>query len=232
MRTKELFKENAYLKSCYSKITDIDKHWVILDQTIFYAEGGGQLGDIGNFVIEDSQYKVKNTTRENNIIKHLLEDTTGLKVNDEVQCLINWDRRYRLMQIHTCLHLLCSIIKAPVTGGSVGDGRGRLDFNLINKPEKDFITKSLQNLIDQNFEVSASWITNRELEENPNLVRTMSVTPPKGDGNIRMIKIGSDIDYQPCGGTHVKKTSDIGTISVDKIENKGKQNKRIIISLD
>ena len=136
------------------------------------------------------------------------------------------------MQIHTCLHLLCSIIKAPVTGGSVGDGRGRLDFNLVNKPEKNIIAESLQNLIDQNFEVSASWITNRELEENPNLVRTMSVTPPKGDGNIRMIKIGSDIDYQPCGGTHVKKTSDIGTISVDKIENKGKQNKRIIISLD
>jgi misacylated tRNA(Ala) deacylase len=134
------------------------------------------------------------------------------------------------MQVHTCLHLLCSIIPYPVTGGSIGDGRGRLDFDLETKPNKEDVLNSLNKLISDDHTISISSITDDELDQNPDLVRTMSVKPPRGSGTIRMIKIGEDIDFQPCGGTHVKKTSEIKLVKSVKIENKGKMNKRIIVN--
>ena len=135
------------------------------------------------------------------------------------------------MQVHTCLHLLCSIIPAPVTGGSIGDRRGRLDFDLETKPDKEMILNQLNELINQDHLISINEITDDELDQNPELIRTMSVKPPRGSGKIRMISIGDGIDYQPCGGTHVNKTSEIGIVTSIKIENKGKMNKRIIIKL-
>ena len=135
------------------------------------------------------------------------------------------------MQVHTCLHLLCSIIPAPVTGGSIGDSRGRLDFDLETKPDKEVILNQLNELINKDYLISISEITDHELNKNPELVRTMSVKPPRGSGKIRMVSIGDKIDYQPCGGTHVNKTSEIGEVIYIKIENKGKMNKRIIINL-
>jgi len=143
---------------------------------------------------------------------------------------LDWPRRFSHMQVHTSLHLLCSIIPYPVTGGSIGDGRGRLDFDLEIKPDKEKILNGLNKLIDDNHIVSISSITDDELDQNPDLVRTMSVKPPRGSGIIRMIKIGDNVDYQPCGGTHVKKTSEIKKVKSVKIENKGRMNKRIIIN--
>ena len=135
------------------------------------------------------------------------------------------------MKVHSCLHLLCALIKSPVTGGSININRGRLDFDLDEKPNKEKLTSDLQNLINNNYNINSSWISDEELDKNPNLIRTMSVKPPRGSGKIRMIKIGENIDYQPCGGTHVKKTLEIGRVEISKIENKGKRNKRIIVSL-
>ena len=229
--TIELFKNNAYKNECEAVIQTIGQNSVKLNQTIFYAEGGGQLGDTGYLIINDEKYRVTNTIRENNNILHILDRVTGLKTNYTVKCKIDWERRYNLMKTHSCLHILCSIVNAPVTGGSVNDGKGRLDFDIAEKPNKDLLSKILQEKIDEKHEIESSWITEKDLEENPHLIKTMSVSPPKGSGKIRMIKIGNNLDYQPCGGTHVKNSIEIGKAEVQKIENKGKRNKRVIIHI-
>ena len=229
--TIELFKDNPYQKNCPSKIIDATDNWIQLDQTIFYAQGGGQLGDTGILKTENDTIKVENTIRENNSIKHLINNDVKFKIGDSVECFLDWERRYKLMKIHTCLHLLCSIIDGKVTGGSVNDGKGRLDFNLDHKPNKDEVKIKLNKLIQGNYNINYSWISQKELDENPNLIKTMSVLPPRTNGKIRMVRIGEDIDYQPCGGTHVKNTSEIGNVEIYKIENKGKLNKRIALSL-
>jgi len=229
--TKEVFKENSYKKKCKSSVVNFLDNWIQLDQTIFYAEGGGQLGDIGFIKTKKRKVEIINTIREGNLIKHITNDDIDLNINDEVECIINWDRRYRLMKMHTCLHLLCSLINAQVTGGSVTDYKGRLDFNLDYKPNKEEVKNNLNDLIQGNYAVTDSWISDTDLDKNPDLVRTMSVAPPRGAGKIRMVKIGDNIDYQPCGGTHVKNTSEIGLVEITKVENKGKLNKRIVVSL-
>ena len=229
--TKEVFKENPYKNKCKSSVVNFQDNWIQLDQTIFYAEGGGQLGDIGFIKTKKRKVEIINTIREGNLIKHITNDDIDLNINDEVECIINWDRRYRLMKMHTCLHLLCSLINAQVTGGSVTDYKGRLDFNLDYKPNKEEVKNNLNDLIQGNYAVTDSWISDTDLDKNPDLVRTMSVAPPRGAGKIRMVKIGDNIDYQPCGGTHVKNTSEIGLVEITKVENKGKLNKRIVVSL-
>ena len=229
--TIELFKNDAYKNECEAVIQAIGQNSVKLNQTIFYAEGGGQLGDTGYLIINNEKYRVTNTIRENNNILHILDRVTGLKENHTVRCKIDWERRYNLMKTHSCLHILCSIVNAPVTGGSVNDGKGRLDFDIAEKPNKDLLSKILQEKIDEKHEIESSWITDKDLEENPHLIKTMSVSPPKGSGKIRMIKIGNNLDYQPCGGTHVKNSIEIGKAEVQKIENKGKRNKRVIIHI-
>jgi len=202
--TEELFRNDSYLKELDVIISDITPEGLIFDKTIFYPEGGGQPGDEGFVTSDENKMRVK------------LE--------------LDWSRRYSHMQVHTCLHLLCSIIPYPVTGGSIGDGRGRLDFDLETKPNKEDVLNSLNKLISDDHTISISSITDDELDQNPDLVRTMSVKPPRGSGTIRMIKIGDNVDFQPCGGTHVKKTSEIKLVKSVKIENKGKMNKRIIVN--
>ena len=231
MHTIELYKKDAYQKNCPSLIKNFGEDWVQLDQTVFFAEGGGQSGDTGFLLINSKKYFVINTSKDGEFINHLLKDKHNLKKNTNVECFIDWERRYKLMKIHTCLHLLCSIIKSQVTGGSVNDGKGRLDFNLDQKPDKEKITYQLNNLINKNLDVKETWITDEELDKKPHLVRTMSVLPPRGSGLIRMVDIGDGVDFQPCGGTHVKNTSEIGEIQITKVENKGKKNKRVIVSL-
>jgi|TARA_B100001059_G_scaffold165241_1_gene164838 misacylated tRNA(Ala) deacylase len=228
--TIELFRNNSYLKEHNATICEIVPDGLILDQTIFYPEGGGQPGDEGLIKLKDKTIKIIGTKYINNSLVHLTENINDFNKNDEISLILDWSKRYSYMQTHTCLHLLCSIIPYPVTGGSIGDGRGRLDFDLETKPDKEDVLIKLNNLIQKDYLVHISSITDQELDENPDLVRTMSVKPPRGSGQIRMIRIGDEIDFQPCGGTHVNKTSEINLVKSVKIENKGKMNKRIIIT--
>ena len=229
--TSEIFRDDPYKKECEARILDFGDNWIILDQTVFYAEGGGQLGDTGLIKAGQQEIQIENTIKENNLIKHIFNSKFEFEIGDNVTCLIDWDRRYNLMKMHTSLHLLCSLVNAKVTGGSVGDGKGRLDFNLDFKPNKDELKDNLNDLIQGNHDITISWISAQELDKNPDLVKTMSVLPPRTNGSIRMVRIGDNIDYQPCGGTHVKNTSEIGLVEINKVENKGKLNKRVAISL-
>ena len=229
--TSEIFRDDPYKKECEAKILDFGDNWIILDQTVFYAEGGGQLGDTGLIRVGQQEIQIENTIKENDLIKHIFNSKFDFEIGDNVTCIIDWDRRYKLMKMHTSLHLLCSLVNAKVTGGSVGDGKGRLDFNLDFQPNKEELKDNLNDLIQGNHDITISWISAQELDKNPNLVKTMSVLPPRTNGSIRMVRIGDNIDYQPCGGTHVKNTSEIGLVEINKVENKGKLNKRVAISL-
>ena len=228
--TVELFRDDSYTKELDVIVSEVIPDGLIFDKTIFYPEGGGQPGDEGFVTSDKNKTRVLGTKYINQKLVHLVEETQDFKKNDKVKLELDWSRRYSHMQVHTCLHLLCSIIPYPVTGGSIGDGRGRLDFDLETKPNKEDVLNSLNKLISDDHTISISSITDDELDQNPDLVRTMSVKPPRGSGTIRMIKIGEDIDFQPCGGTHVKKTSEIKLVKSVKIENKGKMNKRIIVN--
>ena len=228
--TDELFRNNSYLKEHEVTITEVTSDGLVFDKTIFYPEGGGQPGDEGFITSGENKTRILGTKYINQKLVHLVSEKQDFKKNDKVKLELDWSRRYSHMQVHTCLHLLCSIIPYPVTGGSIGDGRGRLDFDLETKPNKEDVLNSLNKLISDDHTISISSITDDELDQNPDLVRTMSVKPPRGSGTIRMIKIGENIDFQPCGGTHVQKTSEIKLVKSVKIENKGKMNKRIIVN--
>jgi len=227
--TIELFRNDSYLKSCNSKIIKIDDNGIKLNQTIFYPEAGGQPGDKGKIIIGNDEIDVIDTRYVNNEIIHVVENISNLNLDDEIECKIDWERRFNIMQVHTSLHLLCSLISAPVTGGQINENKGRLDFDLESKPNKEEILERLNNLIKQNHEVSISSISETELDEKPDLVRTMAVKPPRGKGEIRMINIEKGIDYQTCVGTQVKKTREIREIKRSKVENNGRMNKRVII---
>ena len=229
--TEKLYINDSYLNSYESNILEASENYIILDKTVFYAASGGQPGDTGKLIIDKNEIEVIDTIYDGDFIKHIINKNKNLKQYKKAKCLINWRKRYSLMKVHSCLHLLCALIKSPVTGGSINIDRGRLDFDLEEKPDKEKLSNDLQSLINNNYNITSSWISDEELDKNPNLIRTMSVKPPRGSGKIRMIKIGDNIDYQPCGGTHVKNTSEIGNIEIIKIENKGKRNKRIIVSL-
>ena len=227
--TIELFRNNSYLKEHDTTISEIVSDGLVLNETIFYPEGGGQPGDEGSITINNQTIDIIGTRYTDNKLVHMIENIDGFKKNEEVKLNLNWTKRYSYMKVHTCLHLLCSIIPFPVTGGSIGDGRGRLDFDLETKPDKEEVLNKINELINKDYLIHMSSITDKELDDNPDLVRTMAVKPPRGSGQIRMIRIGDDIDFQPCGGTHVSKTSEINHVKSVKIENKGKMNKRIIL---
>jgi|TARA_B100001094_G_scaffold270965_1_gene276037 misacylated tRNA(Ala) deacylase len=232
--TEELFKEATYSKTADAKVCRVMDEGVILDRTIFYPEGGGQPGDMGSFRLQDGQdLNVTNTVKTPNGILHILNANKGeMIVGQGVTMNIDWERRFRHMRMHTALHLLCSQVEGAVTGGAIGAQKSRLDFNIPGeRPEKEELEEKMNTLIADDHELSISWITDEELEANPDLVRTMSVKPPMGTGRIRMVRIGENIDFQPCGGTHVKSTREIGAIKIGKIENKGRQNRRINILL-
>lgn len=230
--TEELFREDSYLKSCTAKVLAAGPDGIVLDRTVFYPTGGGQPGDSGTLKGAAGEIAIVDTVKGEGGILHVLEEGAALpSVGDEVEVSLDWDKRYLHMRTHTALHLLCSVVDGGVTGGQIGAGKGRLDFNIPGeRPEKEALTEALNAVIAGDHPVSLSWITDAELEANPDLVRTMSVKPPMGSGKVRMVRIG-EVDYQPCGGTHVRSTAEIGRIEVGKIENKGKQNRRINILL-
>ena len=226
-----LFRQDAYLRGCDATVTGVDSAGIRLDRTVFYPMGGGQPGDVGSLRLASGEIveiidTVKGAHHED--VVHVPKAGSALpQVGDKVHAEIDWERRYRLMRMHTCLHLLSAVIKGDVTGGQVSDGKGRLDFNLPDQSlDKDFITREINRLVSEDHEVKPRWITDAELAAQPELVRTMSVKPPSGGGKVRLLNI-VDVDLQPCGGTHVARTGEIGAIEVTKIENKGKMNRRV-----
>ena len=229
----KLFERDAYLNEFKAKIIKIIKedNYIELNQTAFYAKSGGQPGDEGEIEREGSKIQVLETIKENNKIIHIVDDLKDLEENSNIVGKINWDLRYKHMRMHTALHLLCSIVPLGVTGGQIGYEKSRLDFNdpdkLINKEE---LEEKINLLVEDNYAVTTEVIESNILEEKPELVRTMSVKPPQVDGKIRLVRIG-DVDLQPCGGTHVKSTIEIGKIQIGKIENKGKMNRRVNLLL-
>lgn len=228
--TQALFQEDAYLQSCKATVTAVDGEWVELDQTVCYPLGGGQPGDQGEMSIEGGRKIAILDTRkgEAGAIRHQLTPEHGLSVGDAVQVQLDWSRRYAHMRMHTALHLLGSLIPFGVTGGNIGAEKGRLDFDMEESPDKDDLSQRLNQLIQAGYSSSTRWITDAELDAQPELVRTMSVQPPRGAGRIRLLEIAG-VDLQPCGGTHVKNTSEIGPIRVSKIEKKGKHNRRVVV---
>ena len=227
-----LFVENPYLKEFESKIKNIENNNIILEETAFYAKSGGQPGDTGKIILNNNEIKIIDTIYDQNkIITHICEDIKGLKIGDKIYGKINWQNRYKHMRMHSALHLLCSLIPYDVTGGQISYDKSRLDFNADDKIEKEEIENKINKLVQNDHEISYQWISNEELDKQPELVRTMSVKPPRTNSKIRLVKIGN-IDLQPCGGTHVKSTKEIGIIKIGKIENKGKKNRRVNILLN
>lgn len=230
--TIELFRDNGYLANCSANVIAVDNRGVQLDQTVFYAQSGGQPGDRGVIIRSDgSRLSVIDTVKDRNTGEHMhmLETDSQLpSIGEQVELEIDWDRRYRLMRMHSCMHLLCAVVPAGVTGGSVQEWSARLDFDLPEPPDKSWIEEELNRLIKEDHKMEIQWISNVELEQQPELVRTMSVKPPTGGDKVRLIRFAG-VDLQPCGGTHVASTAEIGPVKVRKIEKKGKRNRRIII---
>jgi len=222
-----LFVENPYLKEFESKIKKIENNNIILEETAFYARSGGQPGDIGKIILNEKEINIIDTIYDlEKNITHICEDIKSLKIGDKINGKINWQNRYKHMRMHSALHLLCSLIPYDVTGGQISYQKSRLDFNAEDKIEKEEIENKINQLVKEDHQISYQWITNEELAKQPELVRTMSVKPPISNNKIRLVKIGN-IDLQPCGGTHVKSTKEIGEIKIGKIENKGKMNRRV-----
>ncbi|MBB4285624.1 alanyl-tRNA editing protein [Roseospira goensis] len=229
--TEELFRTDSYLKSCEATVVAAGPEGIRLDRTVFYPMGGGQPGDSGRLTPGDGPpIAISDTCKDpdSGAILHIPAEGTALPApGTRVTAALDWDRRHRLMRMHTCLHLLSALVAGGVTGGGVGDGKGRLDFDLPEKTlDKQEITAALNDMIARNAPVSMRWITDAELDAQPELVRTMSVQPPRGGGRVRLLEV-EGIDLQPCGGTHVARTGEIGPVVVTKIEKKGKHNRRI-----
>ena len=232
--TKELFREDAYLRATEAKIDSTFDGSIVLDQTVFYPEGGGQPGDRGVLKCSNGeQITIVGTHKHSNgSILHVPADEEELPPpGTTVHVEVDWDYRYRHMQTHTCLHLLCSLIPYPVTGGSISQNKGRLDFDMTETIDKVAIESELQCLISEDHPVRFRWISDQEMRANMELVRTMSVAPPISEGQVRLVDVDG-VDLQPCGGTHVARTSEIGTVRIGKVEKKGKHNRRVNLHLD
>ena len=235
--TELLFRDDPYAKDCEATVTAVnDRGGIVLDRTVFYPTGGGQAGDSGHLHVAGGDSITIATAVKgeapDEVVLVPAEGQTPPPVGATVRAEIDWPQRQRRMRIHTCLHLLSAILPYPVTGGSVGDGKGRLDFDMPElNMDKEEITARLNELVSGGHEVRARWISDAELAAQPDLVKTMSVQPPSGQGQVRLIEVAG-CDLQPCGGTHVANTAEIGPVRVRKIEKKGRQNRRVSIVLD
>ena len=237
--TKLLFRQDAYQETAIGSLLEVNiEGGLIFDQTIFYPIGGGQPSDLGVLSNEAQTLKVREVRKGTNdkVVVYVEEATDKLKLGETFEQKLDWPLRYGHMRVHTALHLLSVVIPLGVTGGSIGSVKGRLDFEMPEPLEnKELIEDQLNDLIMRDLKVTESWITDEELERNPSLVKTMRVKPPTGQGQVRLVRIGTEaeeIDLQPCGGTHVKSTIEIGRIRLGKVENKGKSNRRIHLHLE
>lgn len=231
--TEFLFRDDSYLPATQARVVEITADGgIVLDRTVFYAASGGQPGDNGSILRADGSVIAIATAvhpeGDKTRIVHVPAEAQGLPTAGEmVTATIDWDRRYRLMRMHTALHLLSVVFPFPVTGGSVGEDKGRLDFDMPEVPgDLAGLEARLNEMVAGNHAVTQEWITDAEMAANPDLIKTMNVKPPMGQGRVRLIRIG-DVDLQPCGGTHVRNTREVGRLALGKIEKKGKQNRRV-----
>ena len=231
--TELLFRAEPYTRSCEARVSAVDGEAVRLDRTVFYPVGGGQPGDTGILRADDGAVFAVRDTRKGSAgddILHLLDpDTPAPAPGSRVVAELDWERRYRHMRMHTCLHLLSAVIDAPVTGGQLTADKGRLDFDVDRKLDKLAVQDELNALIARDLPVAARWISDEALAAQPELVKTMRVKPPSGQGRVRVIDVDG-IDLQPCGGTHVARTGEIGPVIVRKIESKGRHNRRVSLA--
>lgn len=237
--TELLFRTDPYLRTCTATVlAHTPEGGIVLDRTIFYPTGGGQPGDSGQLSWAGGQIDIATTLKAEGGAVALVPaapkpmPAPGTTVTQE----LDWERRHRHMRVHTALHLLSVVIPLPVSGGAIGADKGRLDFDMPEAPEdRDALEAALTALVDRDLPVTEEWITDAELQANPGLVKTMSVMPPMGQGRVRLVRIGQgadQVDLQPCGGTHVARTGEIGAIRLGKIEKKGRQNRRVSLHLD
>lgn len=236
--TELLFRDDAYLQEASATVlAHTAEGGVVLDRLLFYPTGGGQPGDSGWLLWEGHRLPIATTvkTPDGGVALVPAEPMALPAPGTVVRQVLDWDRRHRHMRVHTALHLLSVVIPLPVTGGQIGAQRGRLDFDMPDPPEDlTALEERLNRLIERDLKVSETWITDDELRANPGLVKTMTVKPPMGQGRVRLVRIGegaTQIDLQPCGGTHVARTAEIGTITLEKVEKKGRLNRRVTLAL-
>lgn len=229
---EHLYRDDAYLKSCEAEVVSADHEGIRLTRSIFYPTGGGQPGDRGLLRLDDgNEISIVDTRKGADLNDVVLVPSEGAALpapGARVTAELDWERRHKHMRMHTAMHIVCSLIEFDVTGGQVGEEKSRLDFNMPESPDKAELTERLNQVIAENHAVTTRWITDEEMAANQDLVRTMSVKPPTGFGKVRLLEI-EGVDLQPCGGTHVASTGEIGEMIVAKIENKGKQNRRVNI---
>ncbi|SNR71533.1 alanyl-tRNA editing protein [Puniceibacterium sediminis] len=239
MSTDPIFRTSPYQRETESRVlAHTPEGGIVCAASIFYPTGGGQPGDSGRISWHGGRLTIATTLKgEGDTCVLVPAEASALPpVDSLLHQELDWERRHRHMRVHTALHLLSVVIPLPVTGGAIGAGKGRLDFLMPDPPEdRDAIEAALNAFVDRDLTVSEEWISEAELDANPGLVKTMSVMPPRGSGRIRLVRIGQGrdhVDLQPCGGTHVARTGEIGHLRLGKIENKGKQNRRVNIALD
>ncbi|MET0210108.1 MAG: alanyl-tRNA editing protein [Burkholderiaceae bacterium] len=233
MSTVDLFREDAQLRECTATLLRADERGLLLDRTVFYPQGGGQAGDAGTLLLSDGrEIRIADTRKgEGGEILHVPapdQALDGIAAGAPVTARIDWDRRHAHMRFHTATHLLCALVPHPVDGCSITAGYARLDFHMTDALDKEAITAGIARLVAGSHPVSHSWISDEELDANPGLVRSMSVQPPRGTGRVRLLKIDG-VDLQPCGGTHVSNTADIGAVVVTKIEKKSAKTRRVVL---
>ena len=229
-----VFRDDAYRRSCDARVTAAAEGAIELDATVFYPAGGGQPGDSGLLRFEDgTEIRILDTRKgetEDRVVHVTAPQSPLPGVGAKVQAVLDWERRHRHMRLHTCLHLLCAVVPAPVTGGRISDDKAHLDFDIeMDKLDKMTIETRLNALIAAGGTASARWVEDAELDARPELVRTMSVAPPRGSGKVRLIEIPG-VDLQPCGGTHVASIGEIGKVQVTRIRSEGKRNKRVTLA--
>ncbi|WP_417724931.1 alanyl-tRNA editing protein [Salipiger sp.] len=239
MTTELVFRADAYARDGEGRVLGhTEEGGIILDATIFYPTGGGQPGDSGRIDWAGGGMSIATAVKgeAGAVILVPAEPVRLPPVGAVVRQTLDWERRHRHMRVHTALHLLSVVIPLPVTGGAIGAGSGRLDFAMPNPPDdREALEQALNELVDADYRVTEDWIDESVLDANPSLVKTMTVQPPRGQGPIRLVRIGegrNQVDLQPCGGTHVARTGEIGRIRLGKVENKGRQNRRVNIALD
>ena len=231
--TDELFRKDAYLKECDAEVVAVEGEAVAVDRTVFYPLGGGQPGDTGMMSWPGGSASVTDTRYgDSGQILHQLEDGSSLPaVGETVHLELDWDRRYRHMRMHTAMHLLGAVLRYGVTGGNISAEKSRLDFDMEDSVDKAAVAAEMQALVAADHPITCRWISDAELDANPELVRTMSVQPPRGKGEVRLLEI-EGVDLQPCGGTHLKSTAEVGKVRIGKVEKKGRRNRRVNIHLD